>query len=111
MCVLLVRLCQAADVQIKEALMTMMKENASSFDGDDDCECGAQMEGDGWPELFSLNPVLPPPSLPLSPPLSPSLPLPPSLPPFPTADLKHNVTEAMISMARQTGKIGPDVSG
>lgn len=28
-----------------------------------------------------------------------------------TADLKHNVTEAMISMARQTGKIGPDVSG
>ena len=31
--------------------------------------------------------------------------------PASTADLKHNVTEAMISMARQTGKIGPDVSG
>ena len=52
MCVCdLVWLCQAADVQVKEALVTMVKENASSFAGDDDCEWvggGKVMMGGGW---------------------------------------------------------------
>lgn len=51
-----------ADKQVKALLETIIKENSSAFEGDED------------------------------------------------TDLKANVTEAMISMARQTGKIGPDES-